>query len=89
MRHATLVSVLLAGAALPLHAADLPGGGIQSENVAAHLRTLASDEFEGRAPATAGEEKTVAYLVEQFQKAGLRPGGDEAAGPRRWKWTGP
>jgi hypothetical protein len=35
---------------------------------------LSSDEFEGRAPATAGEEKTLAYLVERFQKAGLKPG---------------
>ena len=77
MRHAVFLSFLIAGAVLPLHAVELPGGGIQVENVAAHLRTLASDEFEGRAPATAGEEKTVAYLVEQFEKAGLRPGGDE------------
>ena len=37
-------------------------------------RVLASDEFEGRAPGTAGEEKTVAYLIERFQAAGLSPG---------------
>ncbi len=37
-------------------------------------RTLSSDEFEGRAPGTPGEAKTLAYLVEQFQKAGLQPG---------------
>jgi len=37
-------------------------------------RTLSSDEFEGRAPGTAGEEKTVAYLIEQFRDAGLQPG---------------
>jgi hypothetical protein len=28
----------------------------------------------GRAPGTAGEEKTLAYLVEQFSRAGLQPG---------------
>ncbi|QIG82017.1 M28 family peptidase [Sphingosinithalassobacter tenebrarum] len=39
-------------------------------------RTLASDDFEGRAPGSAGEEKTLAYLVEQFQAAGLQPGND-------------
>src|SRR5699024_2694643 len=33
--------------------------------------------FEGRAPATAGEEKTVAYLREQFAAAGLQPGGED------------
>ena len=37
-------------------------------------RTLSSDEFEGRAPGTPGEAKTVAYLVERFSAAGLQPG---------------
>jgi Zn-dependent M28 family amino/carboxypeptidase len=41
----------------------------------AHVRTLASDEFLGRGPATPGEEKTVAYIARQFQAAGLQPGG--------------
>ena len=79
MRHPVILAFasLVAGAALPLHAAGLPGGGIQADNVAAHLRTLASDEFEGRAPATAGEDRTIAYLIEQFRKAGLQPGGDD------------
>lgn len=40
----------------------------------ARTRVLASDEFEGRGPATPGEEKTVAYLVSEFQKMGLEPG---------------
>ena len=37
-------------------------------------KTLSSDEFEGRAPATAGEEKTLAYMIERFKAAGLQPG---------------
>ena len=37
-------------------------------------RTLSLDEFEGRSPGTPGEEKSVAYIAEQFQQAGLRPG---------------
>lgn len=37
-------------------------------------RILSDDSFEGRAPGTAGEEKTLAYLVQKFQAAGLRPG---------------
>ncbi|RIV83481.1 peptidase M28 [Aurantiacibacter xanthus] len=37
-------------------------------------RVLSSDEFEGRAPGTPGEEKTIAYLEEQFAAAGLEPG---------------
>ncbi|WP_017671049.1 M28 family metallopeptidase [Blastomonas sp. AAP53] len=37
-------------------------------------RMLASDEFEGRAPGTIGERKTIALLTERFAKAGLKPG---------------
>ncbi len=35
-----------------------------------HVSVLASDGFEGRRPGTGGEQKTVAYLVEQFRKLG-------------------
>lgn len=37
------------------------------------IAILASDEFEGRAPATTGEEKTINYLSEEFKKIGLQP----------------
>jgi Zn-dependent M28 family amino/carboxypeptidase len=43
-----------------------------------HIRVLASDEFEGRRPGTPGEEKTIAYVVEQFRKLGLKPGNGES-----------
>ncbi len=39
-----------------------------------HIKVLASDEYEGRAPGTKGEELTVNYLTEQFKKLGLKPG---------------
>jgi Zn-dependent M28 family amino/carboxypeptidase len=35
---------------------------------------LSSDAFEGRAPTTAGEEKTVRLIADRFEKAGLQPG---------------
>jgi hypothetical protein len=35
---------------------------------------MSSDAFEGRAPTTAGEEKTTALLADRFKKAGLQPG---------------
>ena len=54
---------------------DLPGGGIDPEALSRHVQVLASDEFEGRAPATSGEQRTVDYLIEQFRKAGVQPGG--------------
>jgi Zn-dependent M28 family amino/carboxypeptidase len=37
-------------------------------------KVLASDEYEGRGPGTKGEELTVKYLTEQFQRLGLKPG---------------
>ena len=39
-----------------------------------HTKVLASDEYEGRAPGSKGEELTVKYLTEQFQRIGLKPG---------------
>ena len=38
---------------------------------------LASDEFQGRAPGTPGETKTILYLIRQFAAAGLEPAGDK------------
>ena len=37
-------------------------------------KELSSDAYEGRAPGTKGEEKTIAYLTSQFAAAGLKPG---------------
>ena len=38
------------------------------------IKTLSSDEFEGRAPATRGEQLTVDFLVSRFKALGLAPG---------------
>jgi Zn-dependent M28 family amino/carboxypeptidase len=42
-----------------------------------HIKVLSSDEYEGRSPGTPGEERTVNYLTEQFQKIGLKPGNSD------------
>lgn len=47
---------------------------IQAQDLAADTQVLSSDEFEGRAPASKGEEKTIAYLEQEFRKLGLKPG---------------
>src|SRR5258706_13298913 len=39
-----------------------------------HTKKLSSDEFEGRAPGTNGEELAVTYLADQFKAVGLKPG---------------
>ena len=48
--------------------------GISPIPILKHTQRLASDEFEGRGPGTPGEDKTVAYLIEQFRRIGLEPG---------------
>ncbi len=78
MRMLLLSSCLFVGG-IASAANDLPGGGIDPEALSRHVRVLASDEFEGRAPATAGEQRTVDYLVEQFRRAGLQPGGKDGS----------
>src|SRR5687768_371250 len=54
---------------------------VEPKRLSEIVRVLASDEFEGRAPGTAGETKTVDYLVETFRDLGLEPGGE------RGGWT--
>jgi Zn-dependent M28 family amino/carboxypeptidase len=47
--------------------------GIDLDALLAHTKVLSSDEYEGRAPGTKGEELSVAYLADQFKKVGLKP----------------
>jgi Zn-dependent M28 family amino/carboxypeptidase len=45
-----------------------------ADSLKQHISVLASDDFMGRKPFTAGETKTIAYLQQQFAAAGLEPG---------------
>src|SRR5438132_12363004 len=47
---------------------------ITPDGLLAHIKVLASDEFEGRAPGTKGEELSVKYITDQFKQIGLKPG---------------
>jgi Zn-dependent M28 family amino/carboxypeptidase len=47
---------------------------IDPQAILQHIKVLASDKFEGRAPGTRGEELTAAYLETQFRDLGLQPG---------------
>ena len=51
---------------------------IDPADFAEHVRVLASDAFEGRAPGTPGEEKTIEYLKAQFERMGLKPGNGDS-----------
>lgn len=57
----------------PARAAGPGETGIDAARLLEHTRILASDEFEGRAPGSRGEDLTVAYLGDQFRQLGLKP----------------
>ena len=58
---------------------------VSTQRMSEITRVLASDPFEGRSMGTRGEERTVAYLIEQFRAAGLEPGGENGG----WTQTVP
>lgn len=70
-----LVPVILLAACSPRQADLTPAlDAIQAKDVLDHIKVLASDEYEGRAPASKGEDLTIKYLASQFQQMGLKPG---------------
>ncbi|MFZ0266507.1 M28 family metallopeptidase [Caulobacter sp.] len=82
MKRLLLATVLIAAPMLA-HAADAPK--IDPAKLSAHIKVLSSDEFEGRGPATAGETKSVDYIVGQMKAIGLGPAGDvQKDGTRAW-----
>jgi len=65
----------LAVAATAIAAPALAQQTVSPERLSADVKTLASDAFEGRAPGTPGETKTIDWLVAQFKAMKLAPGG--------------
>ncbi len=51
---------------------------IRADDLAAHVKTLASDAFAGRGPGTAGEDRTIDYIRSQFARIGLQPGNGDS-----------
>jgi Zn-dependent M28 family amino/carboxypeptidase len=71
-RTSLLSTLFLASSALPSIAlAQAPA--ISVDTLKEITRTLSSDEFEGRAPTTPGEDKTIGYIAGRFAAAGLQP----------------
>ena len=69
-----LIACAPVAATTVLVAASSKTTGISAERMLAHVNFLASDKLEGRAPGSAGEQKTVAYLTDQLTQAGCEPG---------------
>ena len=76
---------LVLGCVAMLAVAAAPARHVDTQRMSDFTRVLASDEFQGRAPGTAGEEKTIPYLIEQFKAAGLEPAGENGG----WTQTVP
>jgi Zn-dependent M28 family amino/carboxypeptidase len=70
-------------AAAFLLAAPVAAQDISAANITETVRTLASDQFQGRAPGTIGEERTIGYLIGRLQALGLEPAGTDGG------WTQP
>ena len=77
MRQLLPLAALLLGASEP--------AAISPARMSADVQALASPAFEGRAPGTPGEDRTVAWLVDQLKAAGVRPGGPNG----QWTQTVP
>src|SRR5579872_3436953 len=56
-------------------------GPIDPHLMSETVRSLASDDLQGRAPGTAGEARSLEFLTRQFTAVGAEPGGD------RGGWT--
>jgi Zn-dependent M28 family amino/carboxypeptidase len=86
----TLLSLLALGACKKIDGPDasaLPNVDVpelSEETMKGVTKELSSDAFEGRAPGTAGEEKTVALMIEKFKAAGLSPGNPSSKKDGGW-----
>jgi Zn-dependent M28 family amino/carboxypeptidase len=66
-----------AGTSAPVETSVLPQievPELSEQTMKEVTKELSLDSYEGRAPGSAGEEKTVAFLIDRFKKAGLEPG---------------
>ncbi len=57
---------------------DVSYESINKEQLIEHIKVLASDEFEGRAPSSKGEELTLDYLTKQLTAVGFVPGNGDS-----------
>jgi len=75
-----LLCALAAGSCATMSAPPSPAdvsraaATISADDLVARIKVLSSDDFEGRAPGTHGEELTLQYLVSEFKALGLSPG---------------
>jgi Zn-dependent M28 family amino/carboxypeptidase len=89
-----LASVLTVAVANMASAQSLPPTPIDPARLSEIDKTLSSDAFEGRGPATRAEPKVIDYIVGQYKALGLEPAGEnggwlQTVPMRRFTLTGP
>jgi Zn-dependent M28 family amino/carboxypeptidase len=72
-----ILALSLAAGLASLSGAAASQSPINPPRMSATVKTLASDAFEGRAPGTCGEQRTVEYLIHRFRALGLQPAGEQ------------
>lgn len=50
---------------------------VDTNTIRAHIAFLADDKLKGRYPGTEGYQTAVDYVIDQYKKMGLQPGGDD------------
>jgi Zn-dependent M28 family amino/carboxypeptidase len=78
MKKSLSIFILAAASLAACQAPKKPTYKFQVSDLEPNLITLASDEFQGRRPFTAGEEITVKFLEDEFKKLGLEPGNGDS-----------
>src|SRR5215469_8854931 len=71
---AALLATALAGCSRGPSSASGALSSFSGDRMLEHIRVLSSDEYEGRAPGSKGEQLTIQYLQDQFRAAGIEPG---------------
>ena len=76
-RSARLVVLVALGACAPAVSTTTAPANVTAskDRIAADIKTVSSDAFLGRGPATRGEELATSYIRDQLKAAGLQPGG--------------
>src|SRR5712692_6169121 len=74
-----LALVVLSGCSRAPSAPDAALQSIKADALMKHIRTLSSDEFEGRGPGSQGEQRSIQYLQDHFRGIGLAPGNPDGS----------
>lgn len=86
-----LLSILAVASALPAAWSAREKAAarrIDAASLAAHVRFLADDLLEGRAPGSRGDELAMKYIAASFERVGLQPAGDDGGWLQRFDLVG-